>query len=82
MESQDTTLEKDPEESSRYIPFDSQSSDSESMESQDAYIENDLYDREESRRYMEFNNSVKRSFDGPAYLAEKQPRAPTIFTEK
>ena len=50
MESENATLEKDREESSRYIPFDGQSSDSESMESQDAYIKNDLYDREESRR--------------------------------
>ena len=71
MESQGATLEKDREESSRYIPFDGQSSDSESMESQDAYIEKDLYDREESRIYMKFNNSVKRPFDGPAYLVGK-----------
>ena len=42
------------------------------MESQDTYIEKDLYDWEKSRRYMKFNNSAKRPIDGPAYLVGKE----------
>ena len=44
------------------------SSDSESKKFKDVFLKENVYDRVESYTYTQFNNSIERPFENPAYL--------------